>query len=326
MSDSLKQFVISVVIPTHNPREDYLARVLDALRQQTLPREQWEVVVVDNNSTKPLSLTTGPLDNGTTGAKTAEIDLSWHKNARIVREEAVGLTNARLRGFAETAGEVIVLVDDDNLLAPDYLEQVVRIAREFPFLGTWSGNVTLELDPEAPEPPRELRYLLCERIVEQDLWSNDPSHFRATPWGAGECIRREVAQSYAKKVENDPRRRQLDLQGGQLVYGGDTDIVYAGLERGWGMGVFGGLKVKHLTPPSRCRDEYFLRRYEGKAFSEVLHGWISTGEVPRTRRTDLRGRAGECFRWLIAGDMERKLMAARRRGLRRAEEFIARCH
>jgi hypothetical protein len=325
MTDSTTQPAISVVIPTHNPRMDYLARVIDALRQQTLAQSAWELVVVDNNSTKPLSMTTGPLDNGTTGAKTTEIDLSWHGNARIVREERVGLTNARLRGFAEATGEVIVLVDDDNVLAPDYLEQVVRIAREYLFLGAWSGNVTLELDPGVPEPPRELRHLLCERIVEQDLWSNDRSHFRATPWGAGECIRREVARVYTEKVERDPRRRQLDLQGGQLVYGGDTDIVYAGLERGWGMGVFGGLKVKHLTPASRCRDEYCLRRYEGKAFSEILHGWISTGAVPRTRRTDLRGRIGECFRWLFAGRMERKLMAARRRGLRRAEKFVARC-
>ncbi len=41
---------VSVVIPTHNPREDYLARVLDALRAQTLDQSAWELVVVDNNS------------------------------------------------------------------------------------------------------------------------------------------------------------------------------------------------------------------------------------------------------------------------------------
>jgi cellulose synthase/poly-beta-1,6-N-acetylglucosamine synthase-like glycosyltransferase len=41
---------VSVVIPTHNPRMDYLARVLEALRAQTLPREQWEIIVVDNGS------------------------------------------------------------------------------------------------------------------------------------------------------------------------------------------------------------------------------------------------------------------------------------
>ena len=41
---------VSVVIPTHNPRMDYLRRVLEALRQQTLPCEQWELLFVDNNS------------------------------------------------------------------------------------------------------------------------------------------------------------------------------------------------------------------------------------------------------------------------------------
>ena len=127
----------------------------------------------------------------------------WHPHARVVREEELGLTNARLRGFAETSGEVIVLVDDDNVLAPDYLEQVVRIAREHPFLGTWSGALALELEPGSAEPAEQLRHLLCERIVKRDLWSNDRSNFAATPRGAGECIRREVAEAYAAKVERE---------------------------------------------------------------------------------------------------------------------------
>jgi glycosyltransferase involved in cell wall biosynthesis len=129
MITSPASLLVSVVVPTHNPREKYLARVLDALRVQTLSKDLWEVVVVDNNSTKPLSLTTGHRDDRTTGAKTAEIDLSWHPQAKIVREERLGLTFARLRGFAEAKGELIVMVDDDNVLAPDYLETAVEIAR-----------------------------------------------------------------------------------------------------------------------------------------------------------------------------------------------------
>ena len=355
---------VSVVIPTHNPRRDYLERVLGALAAQTLDRSKWELVVIDNKSEEPVSDLLGlglapsnlpppiqgsasrgdnsPLSRGNSGLRlglgkaegekrkaektpSAISDLPPTPSVRVVREDKVGLTNARLRGFAETTGEIVVLVDDDNVLAPDYLEQVVWIAREHPFLGTWSGNVVLEIEPGAPGPPRELRHLLCERIVERDLWSNDPSHFQATPWGAGECIRREVADAYGEKVMREPRHRQLDLQGAQLVYGGDTDIAYTGLEKGLGMGVFKKLRVSHLTPASRCEEEYLLRRHEGKAFSEVLHGWISTGAVPRVRRTDMRGRVGEIFRWLVASRMSRKMMAARERGLRRAEDFIARC-
>lgn len=312
---------LSVVIPTHNPRMDYLQRVLEALRAQTLPGEQWELVVVDNNSTKPLRSTTGPQADRTKGTEFTEIDLSWHGNARVVREVRVGLTNARLRGFAETTGEVIVLVDDDNVLAPDYLEQVVGIAREYPFLGTWSGALELELEPGSPEPARELRHLLCERIVAKDFWSNDPSHFRTTPWGAGECIRRLVAEAYAAKVEREPRRRQLDLQGDQLVYGGDTDIAYTGLGMGLGMGVFKSLCITHLTPRTRCTEAYLLKHHEARAYSEVLHHWVVHGTIPM-QRTDLRGRIGVLARLILGSPLERKMIAARKRGLARGESFV----
>ena len=348
---------ISVVIPTHNPRQDYLRRVLEALRSQTLPREQWEIVVVDNGSRVPLragavkgakvgryesgsayaiaaasdsrlhsataaqiGVTGGDLTLTNLKHNTPELELGWHPHARIVREERVGLTNARLRGFAETSGEVIVLVDDDNVLAPDYLEQVVRIEREYPFLGTWSGALELELEPGSPEPLKELRGLLCERRVARDVWSNDRSNFAATPWGAGECIRRPVAEAYAGKVESEPRRRQLDLQGEQLVYGGDTDIAYTGLEMGLGMGVFASLRITHLTPKARCSEEYLLKNYEAHAYSEVLHHWVEHGAIPK-QRTDLRGRLGLLARQILGSPLERKMIAARVRGLRRGEEF-----
>ena len=242
-------------------------------------------------------------------------------NARVVREEKLGLTNARLRGFAETTGEIIVLVDDDNVLAPNYLEEVVRIGREHPHLGTWSGAIELVLEPGSPQPAEKLRHLLCERKVERAVWSNDRSHFAATPWGAGECIRRRVAEAYAAKVAREPRRRQLDLQGKDLVYGGDTDIAYTGCEMGYAMGVFPELKLKHLTPPTRCTEEYLLKNYEAHAYSEVLHGWVETGKIPR-QRTDVRGRLGALVRWLLGSSLERKMIQARARGLKKGEAFV----
>src|SRR5712671_4531106 len=45
---------ISVVLCTYNPREDYLRRVVDGLRAQTLPQGQWEFIVVDNASNPPV--------------------------------------------------------------------------------------------------------------------------------------------------------------------------------------------------------------------------------------------------------------------------------
>jgi glycosyltransferase involved in cell wall biosynthesis len=46
----MNEFLISAVICTHNPRRDYLERTLQALKSQTLPLPDWELVIVDNAS------------------------------------------------------------------------------------------------------------------------------------------------------------------------------------------------------------------------------------------------------------------------------------
>jgi glycosyltransferase involved in cell wall biosynthesis len=44
----------SVIVCTHNPRPAYLSAVLEALRLLALPMTDWELLIVDNGSTKPL--------------------------------------------------------------------------------------------------------------------------------------------------------------------------------------------------------------------------------------------------------------------------------
>src|SRR5258708_24159047 len=44
----------SVIICAHNPRPQYLRRVLEALRSQTLPKQEWELLLIDNLSSIPL--------------------------------------------------------------------------------------------------------------------------------------------------------------------------------------------------------------------------------------------------------------------------------
>jgi glycosyltransferase involved in cell wall biosynthesis len=298
---------LSIVIPAHNPRMDYLERVLDALRAQSLPQQYWELLVVDNQSDPPLS---------------GSIDLRWHSRAFLIREEKLGLTCARVRGFKESLGKIIVLVDDDNILHFDYLEQVSRISKGYPYLGSWSGRVQLELEnPEKP-PPHQLRHLLCEREVKSITWSNDPAHVVATPWGAGMCIHREVALAYVAKVAEEPRRQRLDLQGREMVYGGDTDIAYFGCAMGLGMGIFPELKVIHLIPEHRCATEYLLKNLEAHAYSEILHHWVVTGTLT-VPRADWLGRIGHFSRWVTAGSVDRKIMAAKARGYARARRELA---
>lgn len=266
---------VSVIICTHNPRREYLGKTLDHLRRQSLPPERWELLVVDNRSDIAVS---------------QWCDVGWHPQARIVREEAIGLTNARVCGIERTVTETLVFVDDDNLLAPNYLAEVVRIAEDYPFLGAWGGQQRPVF--ERPPPPRLFELygeLLAIRAVEKPIWTNQAGQIAATPVGAGMCLRRRVATAYVALLRNDPLRRSLDRSGKALTGAGDQDMAFVACDQGLGVGLFPSLVLEHLMPPERLQEQYLLRLVEGGHFSAVILGYCRTGRLPSlARMTPLR--------------------------------------
>jgi glycosyltransferase involved in cell wall biosynthesis len=148
---------ISVIVCTHNPRRDYINKVIENLKIQTLPLEKWELLIVDNASEHLLS---------------SEIDLSWHFFARHVREEKLGLTSARLKGIQESTAEILVFVDDDNVLEPDYLEVALQISKDYHFIGAWGGQVKLNFEVPPPNWTKRYWMYLGYRESQRDIWSN----------------------------------------------------------------------------------------------------------------------------------------------------------
>jgi hypothetical protein len=215
-----------------------------------------------------------------------------------------------------------VFVDDDNVLAPDYLEQVLSVASEFPFVGTWSGRVEPEFESPHLAPPRELYDFLACREVPTDLWSNDPNHHASTPWGTGLCIRREVADSYCRELDENPARASLDPQGRTMLYGGDTDMTYTGCRMGFGKGVFSRLRLTHLIPTARCTPSHLCRVAQGKGYSEVLHGYALSGVVPPRDSLNL-ATAVRYIRRVFQPRLQRSIALAYQRGRQKAFRDLA---
>jgi glycosyltransferase involved in cell wall biosynthesis len=240
----------SVVICTHNPRLHYLRRVLEALRNQTLPLEQWELLLIDNASREPLTSKT--------------LDMSWHPHARHIREDQLGLASARLRGLRETSSDLLVFVDDDNVLEPDYLSEVIRIKREWPRLGVWGSGATFpEFEVKPADNLREFLDMLALRDVDSAQWSNViPCPDAATPWGAGQCVRANVAIAYREYFEKSALKIS-DRNGNRLISGGDVEICFVACSIGLGVGIFPELKLIHLIPKERLDEDYLVRLAEG---------------------------------------------------------------
>ncbi len=246
---------LSLVICTHNPRADYLARTLRSLQEQSLSVHQWEFLLVDNAST-----------NGAVNS----IDLSWHPQAQVVREDRIGLTMARICGISESAGELILFVDDDNVLAPNYLSKLLELADRYPLLGViGAGRIEPEFE-ESPDPLLE-PYLpmLALRSVKGAHWSSEASD-KIIPWGAGMCVRRPVALRYKELILSDPLKQGLDRSGKALNSCGDDEFSWVACEMGSGKGIFSELELIHLIGKSRVQREYLLRLAEGHSFSRAL--------------------------------------------------------
>ena len=260
---------ISIIVCAHNPRLDYLERALRSLRAQTLPKHEWELLLVDNASTNPLA---------------ASIDLAWHPHARHVRELSLGLTPARLRGIDEAKGELLVFVDDDNLLREDYLAHTMAIASQHPGVGAWSGNVRLEFEETPPAWTKPYWRFLAERDVPEDAWACSTSDTPSTPFGAGLCVRRPVALRYRAELQKSPVRSGLDRRGGALVSGGDTDLALTACDMGMAAGVFARLELTHLIPPHRVTEDYLLRLCRALAMSWMLLRLLRGGYAWRLPR------------------------------------------
>lgn len=103
---------ISVIIPVYNDAER-LRLCLDALAQQTYPRDRFEVIVVDNGSTSP----------------PCELVESY-PFCRFAVESRPGSYAARNCGLQIARGEILAFTDSDCIPAPQWLaagqEELVR--------------------------------------------------------------------------------------------------------------------------------------------------------------------------------------------------------
>lgn len=138
---------VSVIVPVRDDPER-LRACLTALARQTLPDEQFEVVVVDNASREPVTID----DPG----------------VRVVREPRVGSYAARNRGLRVTTAPVVAFTDADCLPEPDWLERgLARLAGADVVAGAIEVFPRLTRRPRAVETYERLTAFPQQHFVER---------------------------------------------------------------------------------------------------------------------------------------------------------------
>ncbi len=130
---------ISIVVPFHNGQE-HIERCVTALVSQDYPRDRYEIVMVDNNSTD----------------RSAEI-VRGHSEVRLLSQSKPGAYAARNLGVASTTGGIIAFTDADCSPDPDWLAVIrraltvdgVMLVQGRPRFASDSGSLSALADYEA---------------------------------------------------------------------------------------------------------------------------------------------------------------------------------
>ena len=216
---------------------------------------------------------------------------------------------------------MIVFVDDDNILDLDYLEIALEISQKWANLGAWSGQVRAEFETNPPEWIKSYLGALAIREFDQDSWSNFIGHNPSTPCGAGLCVRRSVAESYANNITQDVRRIKLGRTGNKLTSCEDSDIAYTACDIGLGTGQFASLKLTHLIPSQRLQKDYLERLIEGMNYSGVVLSHQRGAKVSLPSRSVLQ-KSIDFYRLINMKSIDRQMFLAAKRGQEKAIKEI----
>jgi len=253
---------LSVVICSHNPKKDILTKVIESLKVQTLEINDWELILIDNYSVAKIE---------------SWLNLSWHPKAEIIVEEKLGLSYARLCGVQHSTSDLIVFVDDDNMLNPNYLAGALRFHQQHPQVGCFGGKSIPQFETQPPDWFFETGISLGCRDLGDDIKISNyistnfqiNNYPKFSPIGTGMVIQKKAFFSYLEEVKNSTERLALGRRGNALTSGEDNDIVLTIIKKGYEVAYTPSLIITHFIPKARLKMSYL-----SKMAFEINRSWV----------------------------------------------------
>jgi glycosyltransferase involved in cell wall biosynthesis len=167
---------VSVVIPCHN-EQSHIAECLQSLLQQSLPAEDYELIVVDDGSAD----------------HTVEVVRGIEREAggrlRFFQQNHAGPALARNFGAQQSRGKILAFLDADMKFAPDFLEKLIAPIEAGEVIGTFTlDEFVANVDNLWSRSWSVCYYLPRDRRVPENLKEEEGTVFRAIRKGDFERV------------------------------------------------------------------------------------------------------------------------------------------
>lgn len=243
--------MFSIIVCTYN-RDKYLYGALQCIAENGYPTDAYEIVLVNNMST----------DNTESECQRFQNDYPT-VDFRYFVETQQGLSFARNRGIKESRGEILLFLDDDSYIQPNYLINLQHQLEAFPNADAFGGKI----DPvfESGEPPKWLSKWNYSWVSAIDMGDKVcPFEGKAFPIGANMGISKAMLSKIGV-FNTELGRSKKNLMGGE-----EKDLFERIRQQGGNIYYFPDVVVQHVIPPSRTTKEYVKRLGEGVGRSERI--------------------------------------------------------
>lgn len=232
--------MISVIICTYN-RQKYIYNVLKSVAENELPRSEYEIVLVNNNST----------DNTEQECRRFQDDFA-EVNFRYCVETNQGLSYARNCGIRQSAGDLLAYVDDDATVNKEYLSTYARFFADHPDAVAAGGPILPVYETEEPSwMTHYTRQLITGKLYLGDKEREFPGG--AFPGGGNACYRKSVFDTVGLfNVE-------LGRKGNSLIGAEEKDLFDKMTTNGMHFYYLPNAILYHIIPPHKLTQDYFDR-------------------------------------------------------------------
>lgn len=236
---------VSVIICCYNSRSRILP-TLQHLAGQTA-RIGWELIVVDNNSTDNIA---------------DFVKQEWGSTIplKVIKELQPGLKFAREAGIRAASSDLIIFCDDDNRLAPDYLQKVYNIFSGDRSIAMIGGIGKAIADVELPSwfAAHENLFAVGRPVAQSGPLPLGMGYV----YGAGMALRKSA---WVELEGYGFRGRSVDRRGTELSGGHDVEMGHALRLIGYKVVFDDSLKFGHYMEQKRLSWPYVLSLARGSS-------------------------------------------------------------
>jgi len=240
---------LTIAICTYR-RFDWLKKCLEALKNQTLPPEEFALVVVDNSLLK---------DDSTAFRDS----IPSFKNLEYIITDKSGLSYARNIAIDRCRTPIIAFLDDDAIAAPDLADKIVEAFNRYPAVGVIGGRVYPIWEND---PPAWLKGKLLNCLAVLD-WGDEDVYIDAGKWlvGANIAYRTGILRKCGGFNLSLGRKGSILLAHEEMA----TNISIQA--HGYDAVYVPSIEVKHLIQKERLTKEWLLKDAMWEGASRVIY-------------------------------------------------------